>query len=249
MISSIRKITRILNCFTGDEPALSNLEISQKLDMNVSTVHHLIKTLCNEGILIQDSRKKYRLGWKLLEWSNHVMYQQDIYSEAMPIVESLIRKHNGTAHIGMFDAAEVRFVLRMASKGSVVVPTHIGAGKQAYCTSTGKVLLAFNPSFVQPTIAKGLSQIAPNTITCVNKLLGELEQIRKQGYATSNNENKHGLYGIAAPIKSYTGQTVAALNMVGPIDYMQGRESTTIIQSVVRSAESISTELGYINVL
>jgi DNA-binding IclR family transcriptional regulator len=249
MISSVLKVSKILDCFTGNEPVLGNLEIAEKLGMNVSTVHHIVSTLCHEGILIQDSRKKYRLGWKLLEWSNHVMYQQEIYSEAIPIVEGLVRQYKGTVHIGMFDAGEVRFVLKVSSKHSVPVPTFVGARKPAYCTSTGKILLSFNPSFIQPTISKGLSQRAPNTITCGIKLKKELEEIRKQGYAISNNENELGLYGIAAPIHSYTGQTVAALNMVGPISYMQGSEKQSIIQSVLRTSEQISKELGYISTL
>ncbi|RXI98307.1 IclR family transcriptional regulator [Anaerobacillus alkaliphilus] len=247
MISSVRKIAKILDCFTEDSPVLGNLEIADKLGMNPSTVHHLVRTLCQEGILIQDSRKKYRLGWKLLEWSNHVMYQQEIYSEAIPLVEGLVSKYKGTVHIGMFDAGEVRFVLKVASKNSVQVPTYVGAKKPAYCTSTGKVLLSYNPSYIQPTISKGLLQRGPNTITCVKKLKEELEIIRKQGYSISNNENENGLYGIAAPIQSYTGQTVAALNMVGPVSYMQGNEGHAIIQSVKKTAQLISRELGYIN--
>lgn len=249
MISSVLKVAKILDCFTGIEPVLGNQEIAEKLGMNVSTVHHIVSTLCHEGILIQDSRKKYRLGWKLLEWSNHVMYQQDIYSEAIPIVEDLVRQYNGTVHIGMFDAGEVRFVLKVSAKNSVPVPTFVGARKPAYCTSTGKILLSFNPSFIQPTISKGLLQRAPNTITCVKKLKKELDEIREQGYAISNNENELGLYGIAAPIHSYTGQTVAALNMVGPISYMQGEQKQAIIQSVLRTSRQISKELGYISAI
>ncbi|WP_026690950.1 IclR family transcriptional regulator [Alteribacter aurantiacus] len=247
MISSVRKVTRILDCFTNEKPVLGNQEIAEMLDMNVSTVHHLVKTLCAEGLLIQDAKKKYRLGWKLLEWSNHVMYQQDIYNEAIPLVEGLINKFNGTVHIGMFDAGEVRFVLKVAAKDSVQVPTFVGAKKPAYCTSTGKILLSYNPSYIQPTISKGLTQRAANTITCVKEFKEELKEIRKQGYSISNNENELGLYGIAAPIQSYTGQTVAALNMVGPISYMEGRHRNDIIQSVKGTAQSISKELGYIS--
>jgi IclR family transcriptional regulator, KDG regulon repressor len=249
VISSVQKISRILNCFTKDEPALGNLQIAEKLKMNASTVHHLVRTLCQEGILIQDSKKKYRLGWKLLEWSNHVMYQQDINTEALPLCEGLVRRFHTTVHIGMFDKGEVRFVLRVASKKSVAVPTFIGDTKPAYCTSTGKVLLAFNPAMIKPAVQNGLLQRAANTITNVDKLKGELREIKRQGYAISNNENELGLYGIAAPIKSYTGQTIAALNMVGPVSYMLGKDTPSMIQHVVRTAETISKELGYISVL
>jgi IclR family transcriptional regulator, KDG regulon repressor len=245
----VKKISKIMNCFTNDEPALGNVEIAEKLGMNPSTVHHLVRTLCEEGMLIQDSRKKYRLGWKLLEWSNHVMYQQDIYNEATPFCDGLVRKYHGTVHIGMFDAGEVRFVLKVKSKDSLPVSTYIGSRNPAYCTSTGKVLLAYNPSFIKPTISKGLLQRAPNTITCVTKLREELRKIKSQGYAVSNNENEHGLYGIAAPIRSYTGQTIAALNMVGPISYMNGRNRNEMIRSVVTAAEKISKDIGYISAL
>ncbi|ANC76145.1 IclR family transcriptional regulator [Fictibacillus phosphorivorans] len=249
MISSVQKISRILNCFNKDEPALGNLQIAEKLNMNASTVHHLVRTLCSEGILIQDSQKKYRLGWKLLEWSNHVMYQQDINTEALPLCEGLVRRFNTTVHIGMLDRGEVRFVLRVASSNSVAVPTFIGDTKPAYCTSTGKVLLAFNPSMIKPTISRGLLRRAPNTITCVEKLKNELDVIRTNGYAISNNENEMGLYGIAAPIKSYTGQIIAALNMVGPVSYMLSQDTPTMIHHVVKTAESISKELGFISIL
>lgn len=241
-------MTRILNCFTKNEPALGNLQIAEKLQMNPSTVHHIVRTLCQEGILIQDSQKKYRLGWKLLEWSNHVMYQQDINTDALPLCEGLVRRFNTTVHIGMFDSGEVRFVLRVASKDSVPVPTFIGDTLPAYCSSTGKVLLAFNPSLIKPTIAKGLLQRADNTITCVEKLKEEMKAIKSNGYAISNNENEMGLYGIAAPIKSYTGQTIAALNMVGPVAYMIGQNTQSMIHHVVKTAESISKELGFISV-
>ncbi|HWO97627.1 MAG TPA: IclR family transcriptional regulator [Bacillus sp. (in: firmicutes)] len=248
MIASVKKICNILNCFTGDEPVLGNSEIAEKLEMNPSTVHHLVRTLCEEGILIQDHKKKYRLGWKLLEWSNHVMFQQDIYSEAIPLVEELVRKFSGTVHIGMFDQGDVVFVLKVTSKDSLAIPTYVGARKPAYCTSTGKVLLSYNPSLVQPTITKGLLRRSKNTITDVQNLHMELKEIRKRGYATSNDENELGLYGIAAPIRSYTGRTVAALNLVGPIAYMQGSERKAIIQSVIQTANLISKELGYIDI-
>ena len=89
---------------------------------------------------------------------------------------------------------------------------------------------------------------APNTITCVKQFQTELQKIRKQGYSISDNENEHGLYGIAAPIRSYTGRTIAALNIVGPISYMQGSNREIIIQSVMNTANLISKEFGYLEI-
>ncbi|GGI12037.1 MULTISPECIES: IclR family transcriptional regulator [Gottfriedia] len=247
MISSVHKISRILDCFTEDEPVLGNLEIAEKLNMNASSVHHLVRTLCSLGILIQDSKKKYRLGWKLLEWSNHVMHQQDIYSEAIPLLENLLKNYNGTVHIGMFDAGNVRFVLKVSSKNSIPVPTFVGAKRPAYCTSTGKILLSYNPKYIKPTIERGLTAYTTNTITCIDTLQKELAAIKENGYSISNNENDLGLFGIAAPIQTYAGHTFAALNMVGPVSYMMSQDIGRMVQDVMKTAKLVSNQLGYIN--
>lgn len=248
MISSVGKITNILNLFIDEESSLGNKEIAERLGLPPSSVHHFVKSMCKEGILIQGSDRKYQLGWKLLEWSNKVMYQQDIHTEAGPIIGNLTRHFKGTSHIGMFHDGEVRFVFKMTSPDVDDVPTIIGLTRQpAYCTSSGKVLLAFNPSFIKPTLAKGLFKQSTNTITSINKLYAELKQVQKQGFAISDDENAFGLYGIAAPIKSYNGQVVAALNLVGEPNYMKGQYNKQIIRAVVRSAEEISKQIGYIS--
>ncbi|WP_418314668.1 IclR family transcriptional regulator [Salicibibacter kimchii] len=174
------------------------------------------------------------------------MYHQDI-NDALPLVYDLIRKYKCVVHIGMYDAGTVRFVLKVSAEDAVELPTtFLGAKKPAYSTSTGKVLLAYNPSFVQPTVARGLVRESQNTITSTYNLRKELSTIKKNGYALSDNENDTQTFAIAAPITAYSGQTVAALNMVGSIDYMNSINQRQAIQDVVRIAKLISKHVGYI---
>lgn len=248
MIESIKKACHIISCFSNEDPVLGNTEIANKLGLNPSTTHHIVSTLCNEGVLMRDRNRKYRLGWKLLEWNNNVMFQQDIYDKAIPLVKELIHRFNGTAHIGMFDKGEVVFVLKVSSQEASPIHTFIGSRKPAYATSTGKVLLSFNSNYMQETIERGLSRQASNTITDISQLKKDLEIVRRNGYSISNNENSTETYAIAAPILSYSGKTIAAVNLVGAASYMQGSNRNLIIQSVIKTAHSISQELGYIEV-
>ncbi|WP_339164218.1 IclR family transcriptional regulator [Siminovitchia sp. FSL H7-0308] len=248
MIASVSRAIDILSCFTQEEPVLGNAEIAEKLGLSRSTTHHLITTLCNEGVLIRDASRKYRLGWKLLEWNNRVMFQHDFYNKAMPLVKELTDRFRGTAHIGMFDRGDVVFVLRISSMEANDVPTYLGGRKPAYCTSAGKALIAYNDVYLKETIAKGLSRQGPNTITNIETLKQELKAVREQGYSISNNENDTRTYAIAAPIQSYSGETIASVNLVGPISYMKGLHKGHIIQCVINTAKSISRELGYIEI-
>lgn len=248
MIGSVKRACDILSCFTIDEPVLGNAEIAEKLNLSRSTTHHIIKTLCNEGVLMRDGKRKYRLGWKLFEWNNGVMFQHDIYNKALPIVKALTEQFRGTAHIGMYDRGDVIFVLKISSKDADFVPTFLGDRKPAHCTSTGKVLLAFNRTYLQETISRGLSKQGPNTITEVNMLKQELEDVREKGYAISINENDTSTYAIAAPIKSYSGETIAAVNLVGPVSYMQSENTKQMVLNIMNTGKAVSRELGYIEV-
>jgi len=229
LIGSVKRAINILSCFTIDEPVLGNAEIAEKLNLSRSTTHHLLKTLTNEGVLMRDGNRKYRLGWKLIEWNNGVMFQHDIYNKALPLVKGLTERFRGTAHIGMYDQGDAIFVLRISSKEADFVPTFLGDRKPAHSTSTGKVLLAFNRNYLQETISRGLSKQGPNTITEVNELKRELDIVRERGYSVSNNENDTSTYAIAAPIQSYSGETIAAVNLVGPITYMKSINTKQMI--------------------
>ncbi|MEI3606006.1 IclR family transcriptional regulator [Pseudogracilibacillus sp. SE30717A] len=248
MIGSVKRACDILSCFTIDEPVLGNAEIAEKLNLSRSTTHHLIKTLCNKGVLMRDGSRKYRLGWKIIDWNNGVMFQYDIYNKALPLVKGLTEQFRGTAHIGMYDKGDVIFVLRISSKEADFVPTFLGDRKPAHSTSTGKVLLAFNRTYLQETISRGLSKQGPNTITEVNALKRELEIVQEKGYSISNNENDTSTYAIAAPIQSYSGETIAAVNLVGPISYMQSENTKQMILNIVNTGKAVSRELGYIEV-
>ncbi|HLS66085.1 MAG TPA: IclR family transcriptional regulator [Pseudogracilibacillus sp.] len=248
MIGSVRRACEVISCFTVDEPILGNAEIADKLNLSRSTTHHILKTLCNEGVLMKDGNRKYRLGWKIMSWNNSVMFQHDIYNKALPIVKDLTERFRGTVYIGMYDRGDVIFVLRISSKDADLVPTFLGDRKPAHSTSTGKVLLAFNRSYLQETISRGLSKQGPNTITEVNELKRELQIVRERGYSVSINENDTQTYAVAAPIKSYSGETIAAVNLVGPIHYMENINKRQLVSSILNTGRSVSRELGYIEV-
>lgn len=246
MIESIHKMARIINCFSRETPVLGNSEIAEQLGLNSSSVHHLIRSLCEEGILTRDRQSaKYRLGWKLLEWGNLVMNQHDLHTEAMPWVQALVEKLNETVHIGVFDQGKVIFILKVESKHSLRMSTYIGARKPAYCTSIGKVLLAYHPDYIGEVVQRGLQQHGPNTITDETELQSELQDVRKSGYAKDNEEYERGLFSVAAPIYAYSGEVIAALSVAGPTFRMKNQTLGNLVTQLKETAGSISRELGY----
>lgn len=249
MIASVKKMAQIIDLFSEGESSLSNKDIAEKLGAPASSVHHFLKSMCEENILMQDRDRKYRLGWRILEWGNKVMYHQDMNTKVAPIVANLVNRFKGTCHVGMFDNGEVRFIFKAISPHSDVIPTYIGMTRfPAHATSIGKVLLAYNPSFLAAVEQRGMEGFTDNTITNIQELKKELLVIRQNGYAVSNGENETGTFGIAAPIKSYSGQVVAAVNFVCALNYVQQNNFQLILNEVIKSAQNISRDIGYITI-
>ena len=76
-----------------------------------------------------------------------------------------------------------------------------------------------------------------------------LEQIRDQGYILEKEEAVEGVIGIAAPIRDYSRQVVAALGIglpAGSRNQMDGLDR--IVDLVKKTCETISSDLGYLRI-
>ena len=139
----------------------------------------------------------------------------------------------------------------MRSRGrqnEIDLDLHVGSRLPAYCTSLGKVLLAYLPPERRDEILDEvlLARRGPNTITSRRALVAELERVRAAGMAVNNEELAYGLRSIAVPVLAASGEAVAAVNLaahsaMASIDDLVERLGPTM----QRAAAEISAQLGY----
>ena len=125
--------------------------------------------------------------------------------------------------------------------------TALGRRAVAHCTALGKVLLAHRPWMeVRQTIERfGWRPYTPSSIGSYERLQGELNKIRKQGYAVDREERRLGVICMAAPIRERAGKVVAALSATGTLDRMTDEFCKQILPRVLEAANRISFRLGY----
>ena len=75
--------------------------------------------------------------------------------------------------------------------------------------------------------------------------VGELDKIRKQGYAISLGERDQGVSAISAPIFDASGRILCALAVAGPIVRLSPEVLADMAPDVVATARKISTALGH----
>ena len=74
---------------------------------------------------------------------------------------------------------------------------------------------------------------------------GELQLIRKRGYAYDNEECELGARCIAFPLRDYSGKIIAALSVTGPLGRMTDEFINSSFRTILETVQDISYQLGY----
>jgi IclR family transcriptional regulator, pca regulon regulatory protein len=216
---SLERGLAILSTFRSAQPLLGVSDLSREVGLSRSTTHRYVSTLAALGYLQQDSdTKKYRLGPRVLDLGFSAINSMELRHVSAPHLQQLSDATGHTVNMAVLDGADIVYIERCRSSRAsreIDLDLHVGSRLPAYCTSMGKVLLAFLPAAdlkaVLATVE--LSRRGPNTITAKRAFLQELERVRKRGLAVNNEELAYGLRSIAAPVRSQKGDVVAAINI------------------------------------
>jgi IclR family transcriptional regulator, pca regulon regulatory protein len=220
---SLERGLAVLTAFGPDRPALGISELARGLGLTRSTTHRYVATLASLRYLEQDtSTRKYRLGPRVLDLGFSMLGSLELREIAAPHLRQLTDTTGHTSNLAIRDDTDVILIDRVRGRPGryhhLEFTLHVGSRIPAYCSATGKALLAFLP---RPDLDGLLNRIdlvqrGPRTLTDKHSLLSELEQVRRTGVATNDEELDSALRSIAAPVRSRSGEVVAAVNVAIP---------------------------------
>jgi IclR family acetate operon transcriptional repressor len=222
-------------------------DLAQRLSLHKSTVHRFVVNLEAAGLLERNrTTSRYRLGLRIFELGSQVLAQMNLWEEAPPFLEGLVRDTGETGHLAIFDGGEAIYIEKVEARRALRIPSAIGRGYPAHATSLGKALLAHqSPHVIEAVIAeRGLARCASRTICEREQLLDELERVRQVGYAIDDEEYEEGLRCIGAPIVGHTGTVVAAIGIGGPVTRVTPDRVRELGQVVMEAAAGLSHRMG-----
>lgn len=246
-LSSVENALKILECFTIDETEKRVTNIATELGIAKSTASRILKTLSNEGYVKKNPEsQKYSLGNKILTLYSALMSNMEIVKEAHPTLEKLAKDTSESVQLAELEGSNVIYMEQIKSSYPIQIFAHIGRINPIHCTSSGKLLLAYQDFHtIENILSSELKQYTNTTITDANILKKELLEIRSLGYCYIENEFIDGIVSIAAPIKDYNKNVIAAVSLVGPIQRINGIKKQQFINKVVEAAKEISINMGY----
>lgn len=246
-IKVLNKAFSVLDIFLKNNAPMSMTEISEELHFYPSTIHRLLDTLKYGGYVEQDSStQKYQLGLKLIELGMARLNQIDLVKESKPFLKELSKKINETVHLAILEDTEVLYLAKEESTQTIRMISYVGKRAPLHCTSLGKVLLAFLPSYKRDKILEKIElfKLTENTIISKQNLIEELNRIKQQGFALDIEENEKFVRCIAAPIKNYQGKVIAAASISGPSYRINEENQNCLKEELIITCQNISSRLG-----
>jgi IclR family KDG regulon transcriptional repressor len=247
-LSSVTNAARVLKEFGKGNREIGVTELSRRLGIGKSTAHRLVNTLAEEKLLEQDPETgQYRLGLVMYELGAVVHWHTDLHEACSPVLDQLRTATNETIQVAILDHREVVYVERRESPQTLRLFGRVGHRNDAHCTSTGKLLLAcLSPAKLESTtIGWKLRARTPYTVTRMDQLMKQLEDIRRNGWSENINEAEMGVASVAAPIRNGLGEVIAAVSIAGPVQRLTGDSLRRFARPCVDAGLAISRRLGY----
>jgi len=218
IVKSIGRAVEVLKALSSNYKKIS--DIAPALNLSHSTVHRLLHSLKEAGLVAQDPvHHEYYLGNLFGQLaSNPVMTHQYLIYCAYQKMEYLRQRVGETVSLYIkVGVQRYRLESLMGSHNLTFVdrPTladriWIGAAGKALLSQMKKKDFEILLDYIE------LEPLTVNTIIDKNLFKKEIEKVRELGYATSRGETDIGVAGIAVPIPRY--QEPACITITGPED-------------------------------
>lgn len=246
-VQAVRRAMQLLELISS-EKEIGIRDLSSQSGLKRSTVQRLVSTLEEAGFLFQNQvTKKYRLSFKLFQIGNRAVQQIDMVPIIRPVLKKLMMETRETVVLGIIDEGDLVYVDKLSFPNEFYLTTTIGSRVPAYCTGTGKAILAHLPREERLHLLSQtkLYAFTCNTITNIDLLEKEFAEIRERGYSVDHEERFLGVISIAAPFWDYQGKVKGAVGIPGFTYRILPERIPSLGKVVLRVCKEISNYLGH----
>jgi DNA-binding IclR family transcriptional regulator len=245
MGESIRAVERaldVLQCFTSQTPELTMSQISSLIGINKSTVHRLLSTLERKRFVERDPLSGvYKPGLRLLQIASLAMEHNSLRRLAAPFLHNLCDQYRENVNLSILDGGDVVYVDVVESSQRVKLAATPGQQLPAFCTASGKAILAFLPEDdVKRILERGMPRYTRSTLASQEAFFEDVYRIREQGFAISVEEFEDGINAVAAPI---CNQPIASVSIAGPAYRLTRERMLEVGPNLLAVAKNIALEV------
>lgn len=214
-MQSVDRAVSLLRALAKAGTPLSLAALATECHLERPTAWRLLWTLQTHGLVERvGTANGYRLAFGALELSS-VQAVDSLARIARPLLSSLAAEHEVTASLAYVERFGLTYIDQVDGP-RFASPNWVGRALSLHGSSPGKaVLAALPPGEAQGMIGPVLERLTDETITDLDDLRSELDEVRRQGYAISRGEDVTYSNGASAVVVT-NGRPFAAIDLWGP---------------------------------
>lgn len=233
--STLRRGLQLLSLLARADEGLTVTQLASMSGVERSQVSRTMGTLTDLGAVVRNSTTRaYRLSWTIYALAA-TAGDPALLDAARPVIDRLAGVTGSPAHLTVLDHLEVITVASGYPPFFTERRTPIGARAPAWCTSSGRTLLAglSDDALNRRLAGVALSSAGPRAPASLEELIERTVATRGVGPVTVIDEYAPDFLGVAAPVIR-ADTVIAALNVSGPAWRLGGAVHT--LQAAVGGA-------------
>ena len=245
-VSAVQRTVSILEALSKAESL--NLEMLAKAtELPKATLLRFLSSLAALGYVFRDDNDLYHLTLKMFSIGSRSLSHIDLITTAKPFAKKLADELGETVHMGILQDDMAVYVLKEESIYTLRMYSQVGKAIPLYCTGIGKIFLSemSGKELSSYLDTHQLKPFTPKSIKTEEDMRKELIAIKERGWAMDDEEHEMNIKCIAAPVKDYTGKTVAAISASWPIFRFNEEHKEDLAAKVTNVTKELSGILGY----
>lgn len=200
-MSALEDAIAILGCFSFENTALTQAELSRRVRRPKATVSRVMKTLRETGMLEFDAGSRlYRPGLRLFELGQISRSHQNFLDLVHKYLQHVCEVGGHTGYITVFDGPQLAVLRMLRGSSPIAIATTPGYRAWPHATSNGRAMLALlTDEEWRLRVPDELPILSKNTPRTHAELLERIRMVRETGRSYSSDDSYEGVssQGIA----------------------------------------------------
>jgi len=223
-------------------------EIALALRLPKNSVFRITTTLLRRGYLDRAPvSRRFTLSHKVLALGYRTATDGSLTPHALDAMRDLRDRVRETVALSVLADGEGLVLDQVQGLHPFRFVAEAGARQPLHASASTKAILAFLPDAERDALLRRarLDRLTPRTRTTLKAIRGELDRVRRQGYALDRGEHLRGVHCVAAPILDRHGHPVASITVTGPADRMPESTLDGLGRQVREHADRVTKKLQH----
>ncbi len=248
MDTAVDKALKILESIDTTRNGDTLADIAERTGLPKTTAHRLLSTLTQRGFVERTPWNGYTIGRKVIALGLAAGERDTLVDAARPTLHRLVETCSETVQLGVLAGGDqLIFIERIEPENKAVrigrMPSPLA---KLHTSAMGKAILAASTDeFITAYLQKTLNRYTDKTITDKDVFLEELQEVRRRGFAISNEEHYEGVFAVGAAVTNHEHKPIAAVSIAAPAHRVHGGRQKLMEAEIVKAAATISQIAGH----